>query len=255
MSTDIKKAKLVIFDLDGTLTESKTDMDSEMASLLERLLSKRMVAVISGGGFDRFKEQFLNRIDYPPERLSRLFLFPTSATRFYRYDNGWKEVYADMLASAERKKIKTAFDCAFKDIHYQHPLKLYGEVVEDRGTQVTFSALGQEAPLEAKKRWRGSQDDRRREIVEALKKYLPEFQIQIPGLTSIDVTKKGINKAYGIRQMEKLLSISVSDMIFVGDALYGGGNDYPVKEAGVETIAVSGPKETKEIIASWLKTI
>lgn len=254
MSTDIKKVKLVIFDLDGTLTESKTQMDSKMASLLGRLLSKRLVAVISGGGFDRFKEQFLRQVNYSPEQFSRLLLFPTSATRFYRYDDGWKEVYADILTLAERQKIKTAFNHAFKDIGYRHPSKLYGEVVEDRGTQITFSALGQKAPLALKKQWRAAQD-RRREIVETLKKYLPEFQIQIPGFTSIDVTKKGINKAYGVHQMEKLLGITVADMIFVGDALDEGGNDYPVKETGVDSIAVSGPEETKRIIESWLKTI
>ena len=255
MSTDINKAKLIVFDLDGTLTESKMHMDSEMASLLGRLLSKRLVAVISGGGFGRFEEQFLGQTDYPPEQFSRLLLFPTNATRFYRYDGGWKEIYADMLTPAERQKIKDAFERAFRDVGYQHPPKLYGEVVEDRGTQITFSALGQKAPLEAKKEWRGSLHDRRREIAAALEKYLPEFQIQIPGYTSIDVTRKGVNKAYGVHQMEKLLGMSVADMIFVGDALYEGGNDYPVKETGVDSIAVSGPEKTKQLIASWLKAI
>ena len=255
MSAEIQKAKLVIFDLDGTLTESKTEMDAEMASLMGRLLERRMVAVISGGGFSRFQEQFLGKTNYPPEQLSRLLLFPTSATRFYRHENSWKEIYADMLTVEERQKIKDAFEQVFKEIGYQHPPRLYGEVVEDRGTQVTFSALGQKAPLEAKKQWRGTKDDRRREIVEALKKYLPDFQIQIPGFTSIDVTKKGIDKAYVIHQIEKLLGINVADMIFVGDALYEGGNDYPVKKTGIATVAVSGPEETKQLIKSWLEEI
>ena len=37
-------------------------------------------------------------------------------------------------------------------------------------------------------------------------------------------------------------------MIFVGDALFPGGNDYPAKEAGVESIQVRDPEETKRVI-------
>lgn len=245
--------RLIVFDLDGTLVESKSPMDNEMADLLMKLLKYRMIAIISGGGFVQFEKQ-IPLLKGDEELLRRLFFFPTTATRFYRYDDGWQQVYADEMTSAERQKIKDAFESAFRDVGYHHPQKLYGEVVEDRGTQVTFSALGQEAPLELKKQWRDTQD-RRVEIVQALEKYLPEFEIKIPGVTSIDVTRKGIDKGYGIQQMKKMLNVSVPEMIFVGDALYEGGNDYPVKRVGVETIAVLGPAEAKKLINSWLQEL
>jgi phosphomannomutase len=67
------------------------------------------------------------------------------------------------------------------------------------------------------------------------------------GTTSLDVTKPGIDKAYGIRKLRDLLDISLKEMIFIGDALFVGGNDYPAKEAGVVSIPVRGPNETKPV--------
>ena len=68
------------------------------------------------------------------------------------------------------------------------------------------------------------------------------------GDTSIDVTKPGIDKAYGIRKLRDLLGISLKEMIFIGDALFVGGNDYPAEEVGVVSIPVRGPNETKRVI-------
>jgi len=226
-------------------------MDAEMAELVAKLLEQKMVAIISGGAFEQFERQ-LPALKCPEDLLKKLFFFPTTGTRFYRYSGRWKQVYADEMMSEEREKIKEAFEKAFRHIHYQHPKILYGEVIEDRGTQVTFSALGQRAPIDLKKQYKGSQQDNRREIIRALEKYLPEFEIMMPGYTSIDITKKGVDKAYGIKQIGNHLGISIGEMIFVGDALYIGGNDYAVKAAGVDCIEVAGPEDTKNLIRQWL---
>lgn len=245
--------KFIVFDLDGTITESKSPMDAEMADLFERLLTRINIAIISGGAFEQFERQ-LPALHCSEEQLKRLFFFPTTGTRFYRYTSQWEQIYADEMRPEDRQKIKDAFQKAFDDIGYTHPEKLYGEVVEDRGTQVTFSALGQQAPLEEKKRWKETQD-RREEIVAALVKYIPEFEVRIPGLTSIDVTPKGIDKAYGIHKIEEFLGATVPEMVFVGDALYEGGNDHAVIRTGVETIAVANPNETKALLRDWLREL
>lgn len=247
---DILTKKLIAFDLDGTITESKSPMDAEMAALFCRILDRMSIAVITGGGYERFELQF-QALQCTNEQRRRLFFFPTTGTRFYRFTDSWQQVYADEMTLEERQKIKDAFEKVFLDIDYHHPATLYGEVVEDRGTQVTFSACGQEAPLEVKKLWKETQD-RRPEIAKALEKYLPDFEVKIPGVTSIDVTRKGIDKAYGIQKIEELLGISVSEMVFVGDALYEGGNDHAVIRTGVDTVAVANPEETKVILRAWL---
>ncbi len=252
MQDQISKKQLFVFDLDGTLAESKTPMDAEMAGLLEELLKKRRVAVIGGGRVELFETQLLANLEHAKSFFDHLFLFPTSGTRFLRYEDGWKTVYAHELSEQERTEIKTAFEKAFQDINYRHPETTYGEVIEDRGTQVTFSALGQQAPIDLKNAYTGSVQDRRQEIVRALYQYIPQYEIKIPGKTSIDVTMKGIDKGYGVEQMRTHLGVPIEEMVFVGDALYEGGNDEPVKRTGIETYAVTGPEETKKLLREWL---
>ena len=252
MHDQISNKQLFVFDLDGTLAESKIPMDAEMAALLEELLKKRRVAVIGGGRVELFETQLLANLEHAKPYFSRLFLFPTSGSRFLRYEDGWKTVYAHELSEQERAGIKEAFEKAFQDIGYQHPEKTYGEIIEDRGTQVTFSALGQQAPLEIKTAYKGSPQDRRQEIVQALSKYIPQYEIKIPGKSSIDVTMKGIDKAYGVEQMRTHLGVPIEEMVFVGDALYEGGNDEPVKRTGIDAFPVDGPEDTKALLREWL---
>jgi phosphomannomutase len=253
MVGEIAKKELFVFDLDGTLTRSKTLMDEEMVGLFSKLLEKRIVSVIGGGWFPLFKTQLLASLKGQEALFPRLFLFPTSGSLFLRYQGGeWKSQYAHELSLAQRTQIKNAFEQSFKDINYEHPQTVFGEVIEDRGTQITFSALGQKAPIELKDAYKGSDQDRRLEIVSRLTEYLPEFEIKVPGKSSIDVTMKGIDKGYGIEEMVNHLGVAVDKMIFVGDALYEGGNDEPVKRTGIDTISVEGPEDTKKLIREWL---
>lgn len=248
----IKGKKIIVFDLDGTVTESKSPMDVEMAALFARILDRMKIAIITGGAFERFEAQF-QVMKCSQEQFQRFFFFPTTGTRFYRYTDHWEQVYADEMTLEERQKIKDAFEQAYKDIDYHHPQVVFGEVVEDRGTQVTFSAVGQQAPLEAKLAWKAENDAIRFRLAEAVSKYLPDFEVKVPGVTSIDVTRKGIDKAYGIKKIEELLGISIPEMVFVGDALYEGGNDHAVIRTGVETVVVKNPEETKQVLKEWLK--
>lgn len=240
--------ELIIFDLDGTLTASKSNLKPDMAQLLEKLLEKKKVAVIGGGSYKQFRNQFVDYLNIREGLLSNLFLFPTCSTAFYRYKDGeWKKIYEEALSKEEKEKIFNAFEKTFSELNYKHPEKTYGKIIEDRISQITFSALGQKAPLEEKQKWDPNAEKRKR-IKSVLEKYIPEFEIRIGGTTSIDVTKKGIDKAYGIRQIEKHLGIPKNKMLFIGDALFPGGNDWPVKETGVECIAIKGVEECKKVI-------
>ena len=251
-----KERDLFVFDMDGTLARSKTPMDKEMDGLLCALLEDRQGAGVGGGWLPVFQWQILDELSASPEALSRLHLMPTSSAKYLRFEEGaWKEVYALELSQEERAHILQAFAAAFKQVGYMHPEKLYGDVIEDRGTQITFSALGQEAPIELKDAWKDSPLDRRREIVQAMQPMLPEFEIKIPGKTSIDITRKGVDKGYGVEQLHERLGIPIDRMIFVGDALYEGGNDEPVKRTGICAIAIKDVEETKALIRGWLQVI
>lgn len=253
----LRPKKLVVFDLDGTLVLTKTPMDAEMTDLMTKLLAAKHVAVIGGGKYELFQEQLLAPLASAPEELLKnLSLFPTTSTRYYRRANGaWEKVYAHELTEEERARIKATFERVFTEIGYTHPAKTYGSVIEDRGTQVTFSALGQEVVaqlgakgVELKEEWKRDHTATKMKIAELMAKYLPDLEVRAAGHTSVDVTKKGIDKAYGLEQIEKYLNVGIPDMLFIGDAIFPGGNDYAVVKTGVDYIPVTGPEETKKYI-------
>ena len=238
--------KLVVFDLDGTLAESKSAVDLEMSGLLHDLLGILKVAVISGGDWPQFEKQFVANL-VRDERLLNLSLLPTSGTKFYRYESAsWIKIYSEDFTSDERDKILSSLKKAIGVAGFKIK-KVWGEQIEDRGSQITFSALGQQAPLEEKDKWDPDLSKRRR-IKSILEKFIPEFSVRTGGSTSIDITKPGIDKAYGIRKLRDLLGISMREMIYVGDALYVGGNDHPAETVGVDCISVNGPGDTKRVV-------
>ncbi len=250
-----REKALVVFDLDGTLARTKSTITPEMSRALASLLKRKKVAVISGARFKQYKKQLLTRLHCPPSLLANLFLFPSTATSFYRYKRGWKKVYLLKLPLSERRAIARAFREVLKEIHYVHPPKIYGKLIEDRGTQVTFSALGQDVVLalgakgvRMKEEWTRKHSATKFKIAKLMQKRLPHLGVHPAGFTSIDVTRKGIDKAYGIRQIKKHLHVPIKDMVFIGDALYPGGNDHAVKKSGVDCVAVRGPEETLKII-------
>lgn len=245
--------ELIIFDLDGTINVSKMPIDEEMARLLCELLAKTKIAIISGASFVQLEEQFLDNIGCSEDKLSKLFLLPTSGSSLYRYEqNKWVQMYRELFSEKEIEKIHHGFESAIASAGIASPEKIYGELIENRGSQVTYSALGQKAPIELKKKW-DSNHNKREKIAEILTSLIPEFEVRIGGTTSIDVTKRGVDKAYGISKIEENLGILKKNMIFVGDSIFPGGNDYSVKMAEVDTIQVSGPKETKETIRKFIK--
>lgn len=254
--------KLIVFDLDGTLAPTKAQMDSEMSGLIKRLLMNYKVAVIGGGRYSIFQYQFINELNCPQELLNNLFLFPVTSTSFYRFNRGWRQVYAHNLTKSEKAKIKTAFARALKQIGYQPPKNIYGKVLEDRSSQITWSAVGQDVVkilgrkkgVALKEQWKQQYTPLKLKIAKLVGKLLPEFEIHAAGYTSIDVTKKGIDKAYGLKQIAKHLKIKIKDMLFIGDAIFPGGNDYAVVKTGVDYMKVKGPKETKKIIKSLLSS-
>lgn len=237
--------QLVVFDLDGTLAESKSAMDDEMITFLDSLLAVTKVAIISGGDWPQFETQVLAR-GLAPKGLPNLSLLPTSGTKFYTYKTSWEKLYSEDLTEDEKNRIVTHLNSAVKTLGFS-PDKTWGDVIEDRGSQITFSALGQKAPLQKKVEW-DADFSKRKEMQKLLEKSIPEFSVRLGGTTSVDVTKTGVDKAYGIGKLVKVLHIDKNEMMFMGDAVFPGGNDYAVKETGVSTIQVKDPNETKKVI-------
>lgn len=244
--------KLIIFDLDGTLAESKQPITPAMAELLARLLEKARVAIISGGALSQFLKQVVAMLP-PDARLTRLYILPTSGAALYEFQNDdWKKIYEERLSEHDKDVIEEAMRVVAKEtgiINFAKPS--YGERIEYRGGQVTLSALGQQAPLDEKKEWDPTHA-KRSTLQKALSVRLPKFSVSIGGATSIDVTKRGIDKAYGVRKLCERLGIREAQALYVGDELGAGGNDEAVYKTDVPTKSVKNPAETILLIKSLL---
>jgi HAD superfamily hydrolase (TIGR01484 family) len=236
--------RLIVFDLDGTLAESKSSLDAEMSKLLHDLFGIVKVAIISGGDWPQFEKQLLSNLPHD-QSLVNLSLLPTCGTKFFQYNGDWKKLYSEDFTASEREKIVSSLKKAIGVAGFKVE-RIWGEAIEDRGSQITYSALGQQAPLEEKNKW-DADFAKRKKIKAILDTYIPEFSVRLGGSTSIDVTKPGIDKAYGIRKLRDILGVALKEMIYIGDALFVGGNDYPAEEAGVDCIPVKGPSETKRV--------
>jgi HAD superfamily hydrolase (TIGR01484 family) len=243
---------LIIFDLDGTLAKSKSALEPEMARLFGKLLQVVKVAIISGGAWPQFEKQVLSHLPQD-DRLKNLSCLPTSGTRFLQYDGTWKQLYAEDFSDAEKKKIVEALDKALDRSGFR-PEKHWGEIIEDRGSQITLSALGQDAPLDEKKTW-DPDFAKRKKIKAILDPLLPECSVGLGGASSIDVTKPGVDKAYGIEKLKEVLGIPIEEMLFMGDALFPGGNDHPARKSGADCIPVRDPEETQRVIQAIIACV
>lgn len=247
--------RLVAFDLDDTLAPSKSPVPQRMLDVFSRLLEQTTVAVISGGNFEQFESQLVSQLDgadsVSEAALERLHLLPTCGTRYERREAGaWHTVYREHLSEEERDGALTALreEAQRLGLWEAEP---WGEILEDRGSQVTFSALGQRAPVDAKHAWDPT-GERKNTLRAAVAARLPGLEVRSGGSTSVDITRRGIDKAYGMRKLEEHTGISLDDMLFVGDRLDPDGNDYPVKAMGVKCHAVSGWEDTAAYLEEML---
>lgn len=239
--------KLVMFDLDDTLTESKCAVKPDMVEVLHELLATRSVAIISGCKWEQFQRQLVQHIDavhYP-----RLVVAPVSGGQVFRwFDDRW-QLRRETSLGISLAQVREAFEKAFAVCGYQRPARLWGAQFEDRGCQVTFSALGQEAPYSAKKTF--DPDFRvRKPLIRELERILPpHLLVRAGGATSIDVS--AFEKDYGIGQVVREMEaegIDENDVLFVGDAIFPGGNDYCVTRTKVRYVATKGLEDTQRII-------
>lgn len=255
--------KIIAFDLDGTLAPSKSPLPESMSEVMSRLLDHYQVCVISGGKIEQFHKQLLDGLKASPAELVKMHLMPTCGTRYYDYDttiNDWRKVYSEDFEPEETKRIIDALNKGFDDLGYREA-KVYGETIEDRGSQVTFSVLGQDIVdvlgaegVRQKEEW-DADNAKKNELRDYIAPLIPEFEVRVGGVTSIDVTKKGIDKAYGMRKLTELLNVKPEDILFIGDRLQPGGNDYPVKAAGIDTIEVPDWRGTENVLRGILHVI
>lgn len=237
--------KVLAFDLDDTLAVTKSPISDQMSEVLSEILNHFEVCIISGGRFEQFKTQVIDRLHVSSHQLNRLHLMPTCGTRYYRYselDEEWQIQYAEDLTEEQKQKIQDVLEASAKDLGLWEATPA-GDIIEDRGSQITFSALGQKATPEDKYAW-DPKGDKKLALRDLAAESLPGLEVRAGGSTSIDVTREGIDKAYGMQKLIDAIDVNKEDVLFFGDRLQEGGNDYPVKAMGVDSLEVSEWEDT-----------
>ncbi len=255
--------KLIAFDLDGTLAPSKSTLPKRMAELLNQLLESFEVCIISGGKYELFQRQVLTQITDKPALLKKLHLMPTSGTRYYSFDasaGDWQEEYAEDLTPQQKKKIIQALEEGLVESGHKAE-KTYGKTIEDRESQITLSILGQEIVAELgeegvriKEEW-DPDSSKKHHIRKIVAPKIPEFEVRAAGSTSIDVTKPGIDKAYGMEKLLVMRGLKNEDVLFFGDKIVEGGNDYAVYKMGIDCISVRSWEDTAYAVEGIIKVI
>lgn len=247
--------RLVAFDLDDTLAPSKSAIDARIGDLLVALAKRVEVAIISGGQLAQFTTQVVDRLPASSGAvLPYVHLLPTCGTQYYRLGTeGVETVYARTLSDDQKQRALTAVEEEARRLGLWEA-QTWGDILEDRGSQITFSALGQTAPVEAKSAWdpTGAKKAALRDAVAAR---VPDLEVRSGGSTSVDITERGIDKAYGMRELAAHTGIALDDMLFVGDRLDEHGNDYPVLAMGVACQAVEGWQDTAAFLERLLPTL
>ena len=250
----MKKYDTLIFDLDGTLAVSKSPISIEIGELLADVTKSMNVVIITGGNFDQIKKQVINRLG-KNAFFENFYVLPTSGSSMVEYNvqtKSWDYVYQHDLTSEQKERLIQRLESSLAKVSFSiTPEQLEGKQIEDRGSQLTFSALGQNQKPEIKELWDTNQE-KRKEIVSHMRDLQNEFDINIGGTTSIDITLKGIDKEYGINEFYKKTSLNISHGLFVGDKIFPGGNDYPATKTGIDYKETSGPEETMKIIKEVL---
>jgi len=258
ISNPFKGKKVVIADMDGTLTPSRSEVSPNMIKAIKGLLKYYKFVVLGGGTIELFRKQLLNKLipKLSEKELKNLYILTCSGTKAYKYHtpNYYDEcltiekLYEDLLKSRDKKKIITVIKQFRKRFNLP---STYGGSYDDRGTQITLPILGLDAPLEKKKLYDPTKS-KRLKYAKWLRKKLPEYEIVVGGTTSIDITKKGYNKAYGIKKLVGLLHYNYKYYVFFGDSLQPGGNDFPARKK-VDVVEVKNERETLRYFKRELK--
>lgn len=247
--------RILAFDIDQTLNIAKTPIPPEIATELVRCLNYFEICPISGQKFEQFLIQIvvpLTEVGATDSQLQHLHLFAAQGTQYYRYNSGaptdpasWQQVYNYPLSPEDVVKITTVLEESARDLGYWEADQLAegDEIIENRLSQVTFSALGQKAGTNVKYAWDPDMK-KRAQIVAKCQEKLPDFLYEIGGTTSINVAAPGMNKQFGMTHLLEELGVEQSEVLYFGDMTQPGGNDYPVVQMGFDTITVRSHEDT-----------
>lgn len=238
--------RCVVFDLDGTLTGSKVPIERPMAAALLETVRRLDVGIVTGGRYELIEVQvlpYLDELGWSEADRRRLHLLPACGTQHRRWDGTcWHEEFREDLDDADRERVPAVLVGVARELGL-YESRHWGDLIDDRGGQITYSVFGQRAPLDVKLAW--DPDGTKKERIRRLAaERLPHLSVASGASSSIDVTRPGRDKAFGVERLVRSLGVSFESVVFVGDRLEEGGNDASLHRLPVELVSVRRPADT-----------
>lgn len=241
----------VVFDLDGTLGKPHENPNDSIITKIEQLSKRTAVGILSAAPLERVERSVLDRLS--EEALKeRMYVLTVNGAQGYVWSGSvWRDAYDKSLTSTEKSAIRSAFEALEKNTKVKVK-NSQGATIVDFGGYIAYTPLGKDAAPHDKESW-DPKGTKRRALIAKLRPMLTDgYEIYLSGETSIDITRTDANKAHGIRWLAKKLSTPVDTILFVGDALFEGGNDHVIIATGARTRQVANPKETEAILDTLL---
>ena len=233
---NLEGKKYIFFDLDNTLTPSRQSIKSGMAEILPRL--NRTIIVVSGSKNQQLRLQ-----------VGDLKFFSLGQNGNQAFDEEIKLLWENALSLSEKRIIHGHIDLLRPNLTHHIPDDQ--DLIEDRGSQISFSIYGHHASPEEKKACDGDFNKRRRLLAEYPLEH-DEIEVQMGGSTCLDYFKKGSNKGSNIRRLIETHGWSPIDCVYFGDALFPGGNDESVIGV-IDTVAVKDEDDTEYRLRSFAR--
>lgn len=231
--------KHLFFDLDNTVTRSRTEITLEMESVLKKAVLRGMdVIIVSGARVEQSKKQMKN--------FPAIYLGQNGNDAEDDRDEKSVKLWVNKLNEEERSEIMAHI----KSIPRTWPVSDEGDLIQDRGSQVSYSLLGHNENLEKKEAF-DPDFSRRKKILLDHPFNSKNLDVKMGGTTCLDYFQKGKNKGFNIGVLLKKMNWQKEECVYAGDALFPGGNDDTVIGV-IHTKPVKDPEETLAFLKSFI---
>ena len=237
--------KHVFFDLDKTLTKSRSSLLPDQQELFEKLCAVKDIIVVTGGSTEQIREQITPRFD------GKYFALPQSGNQ--ALDKSGEEFWNEPLDDSQVSAIMEFIE--FLKKYFNIKVRDENDIIENRGAQVSYSVIGFHEDV--KKKYAFDPDDKKRQAAlaahpDALEKLRKKrVDVTPAGTTVFNFIPLGKHKGFNIARFLELKGWEKEECLYVGDALFPGGNDETVIGV-IPTHAVKDPNDTFDYIARKL---
>lgn len=246
MSIQFETKKLLLFDLDGTLTCSRSLIEEDMILFLQKISKNFVLGLVGGSDLNKIQEQLRGK-------AFQLFTYVFSENGLVYHKNGVLEAKQDFKSFIGSNNLKSLNNFILDYISkLDIPVKT-GTFIELRSGMLNVSPIGRNCNQQEREEFEKLDKDLkiREKMINLMKKEFRNINLafSIGGQISFDIFPKNWNKTFCLSFLKKEGFSNFDQIYFFGDKTNKGGNDYEIFiHPFIKGFTVDGPKKTMEMI-------